>query len=185
MPGRKDKSPDLASPAYLLLGEVLRPHGIRGELRMRVLTDYPERIATLEQVFVGANPEDSNKTAYAVEHLRMHHEYGLLKLKGVDDRNQAELLRDLFIMVGIEHAVPLEDDEVYLYQLIGIEVRTDAGDVLGKISDVLETGANDVYIVDSPTYGEVLIPITPHTLLETNIDEGFVIVKLPEGLLPT
>ncbi|MBC7869975.1 MAG: 16S rRNA processing protein RimM [Chitinophagaceae bacterium] len=185
MPGRKDKSPELDRPEYLLLGEVLRPHGIRGELRMRVLTDYPERIATLEQVFVGTNPEDPNKTSYAVEHLRMHHEYGLLKLKGVDDRNQAELLRDLFIMVGIEHAVPLEDDEVYLYQLIGIEVRTDVGDVLGTISDVLETGANDVYIVDSPTYGEILIPITSHTLLETNIDEGFVLVKLPEGLLPT
>ncbi|MDX1991588.1 MAG: ribosome maturation factor RimM [bacterium] len=172
-------------PPYLLLGEILRPHGIRGELRVKMLTDYPERIAGLKAVFLGTSPEDRDITSHAVEHMRMHQDYGLLKLHGVDDRNEAELLRSLLVMVRIEDAVPLEDDEIYLFQLIGLEVRTADGAVFGEITDVLETGANDVYVIASREHGEVLLPVIPDTIVETNVDEGFVTVNIPEGLLPS
>ena len=172
------------SPQYLLLGEILRPHGIRGELRMRVMTDYPEHITTRELVYLGDDPNANTAKQYQVQHMRMHKGYALLKLKDIDDRNHAELLRNLLVMVHIDDAVPLEDDEVYLYQLIGVTVRTDTGEVLGEISDVLETGANDVYIVQGQTYGEILIPVTDETIIATDIDDGVVIVSLPDGLLP-
>jgi 16S rRNA processing protein RimM len=87
-------------------------------------------------------------------------------------------------MVSIEDAVPLDEGEVYLYQLIGMTVQTDDGRELGQITEVLETGANDVYIVKSPDYGEVLIPATDETILETNAETRRIVVKLPEGLLP-
>ncbi|MEQ8677465.1 MAG: ribosome maturation factor RimM [Aggregatilineales bacterium] len=172
------------SPEYLLLGEILRPHGIRGELRVKLFTDYPERINQLGYVFLGKSPESKKVTRHDVEHMRMHQNYGLLKLKSIDDRNDAEVMRELFVMVHIEDAVPLDDDEIYLYQLIGIEVRTDSGDVIGVITEVLETGANDVYVIESPQYGEVLFPVLDETIVESDIDNGTITVRIPEGLLP-
>lgn len=171
-------------PRYLLLGEILRPHGIRGELRMRVLTDYPERINDMESVYLGQSPDTDSARQYSVEHLRMHKEYGLLKLKGVDTRESADLLRQLFVMVTLDEAVPLEEGEFYLYQLIGVQVVTQDGQHLGTIREVLETGANDVYILDSPQYGELLIPVTAETIITTDIEAGVITVSLPEGLLP-
>lgn len=170
-------------PDYLLLGEILRPHGIRGELRMRMLTDYPERINELDQIFLGPGI-DAPVHPYEVEHLRMHQGFGLLKLVGIDDRDAADALRALFVMVDFENAVPLEDDEIYLFQLIGLQVRTEDGRDLGTLTEVLETGANDVYIVRSDTLGEILIPVLEQTILNTDVETGIVTVKLPEGLLP-
>lgn len=174
----------MSQPKFLLLGEILRPHGVRGELKMRILTDYPERIAELGTVYIGRDPEHDDPRAYHVEAMRMHQGYGLLKLEGVDDRDAADLLRTRFVMVTLENAVPLEADEVYLYQLLGITVYTHEGDVLGTLTEVLETGANDVYVVQSQRYGEVLIPITHETLLSTDVPGGKMVVRLPEGLLP-
>lgn len=172
------------APKYLLLGEVLRPHGVRGELRVRLLTDYPERIGQMAQVFLGTGPDDDAPQTYDVQHMRMNTPYGLLKLKGIDDRDDADTLRSLFVMVDLEHAVPLEEGEFYLYQLIGITVKQQDGVTLGQIIDVLETGANDVYVVDSPQYGEVLIPVTDETIIKTDVESGEMIVRLPDGLLP-
>ena len=171
-------------PSHLLLGEILRPHGIRGELRMRVLTDYPERITTLERIFLGNPDKLDTLKSYTVEHMRMHKGYGLLKLQDVNTRNDAELFRQLFVMIDLENAIPLEDDEIYLYQLIGLKIITEDDITLGTITDVLETGANDVYIIDSPQYGEVLFPATEDNILETNVEDGFILVRIPEGLLP-
>lgn len=172
------------SPQYLLLGEIVRPHGVRGELKMRVLTDYPERIAQLNAVYLATDSNAKRPARYTVSGLRMHQDDALLTLKQVEDRNQAELLRGMYVMVDVRDAVPLADDEVYLYQLIGMKVRTVDGESLGEITDVLETGANDVYIVQGEAYGEVLIPVTDETIVETDTDSGVVTVKLPEGLLP-
>jgi 16S rRNA processing protein RimM len=171
------------SPRFLLIGEILRPHGVRGELRMRILTDYPERITELGKVYVGEGVDAKVPAVYAVEHMRMHQNYGLLKLEGIDNRTDAEIFRQLYLMVSIEDAVPLEEGEFYLFQLIGLDVRTADGVQLGKIIDVMETGANDVYIVESARYGELLIPVTDETIIETNIEQGFIAVNLPEGLI--
>lgn len=170
-------------PDYLLLGEILRPHGIQGELRVRLLTDYPERINSLVHVYVGANVTTTPKR-YTVKHLRLNKGYGLLKLKEVEDRTQAETFRGLFVMIDLDHAVPLEEDEIYLYQLIGLRVQTDDGQELGSLKEVLETGANDVYIVTSDQYGEILIPAIDEIIVKTDTDAGILTVKLPEGLLP-
>lgn len=180
-PNRSDSQ---LHPQYLLLGEILRPHGIIGEMRMKVLTAYPERLKDIKTVYLGRKPDSTDVTPYIIETARMHQGYALVRFKDINDRNQADLLRQLLVMIPLENAVPLEEGEFYLYQLIGLEVRTDEGETLGHLTEVLETGANDVYIVDSPEYGEVLIPVTSETIIKTDIEAGVVIVKLPEGLIP-
>ncbi|MDD9956261.1 MAG: ribosome maturation factor RimM [Anaerolineaceae bacterium] len=170
-------------PSFLLLGHVLRPHGLHGELRVRLLTDYPERIGDLPQIYLATDLEARDVQVWRVEHMRMHRQFGLLKLHGVNDRNAAELLRELKVLVAIDDAVPLEEDEFYLYQLIGLRVITEEGCELGTIQDIIETGANDVYIVKGPGSGEILIPATAETILETRIADGYLRVQLPDGLL--
>lgn len=171
-------------PEYLVLGEVLRPHGVRGELRIRILTDYPERIGDLKTVYLGTDIESPALKPYSVVGMRMHQNYGLLTLQDITSRDKADRLRGQLIMVDIDHAVPLEEGEFYLFELLGLEVKTETGESLGTISEIIETGANDVYVVDSPRYGEVLVPVTEETVLETNIPAGIVTVRLPEGLIP-
>ncbi|MEL6524534.1 MAG: ribosome maturation factor RimM [Chloroflexota bacterium] len=176
----------IPQPDYLILGEILRPHGIRGELRMKILTNYPERFITddIETVFLGSSPEDNSPEPYIVKAARFHKQYLLLTLVDVTDRNIAETLRGQFVMIDMENAVPLEDDEFYLYQLIGMAVETEAGIQLGKVKDVIETGANDVYVVRGTTYGEVLVPSHEETLVDVDFEAQKITMRLPEGLLP-
>lgn len=172
-------------PDYLLLGELLRPHGVRGEMRMRILTDYPERIKDLERLYLGDATDHRHVTPYTIETTRFHKDYLLIKFEEIKDRNEAEALRGQFVMVELANAIPLEDDEFYLFELIGLSVQTDTGHRLGTIRDVMETGANDVYVVNSTQYGELLIPAHDETIVDIDIAGGWVTVKLPDGLLPS
>ena len=174
-----------ATPPYLLIGEILRPHGVTGELKMRVFTHHPEHLPKLNRVYLSEMAEATEVTPFDLKKVRMNQEYALLTLAGVDDRNQADRLRQLFVSVAIEDAVPLEDGEHYLYELIGMEVYTEDGELLGEIQEVLETGANDVYIVNGQQLGEVLIPVTNETILSTDVITKRIVVRLPEGLLPS
>jgi 16S rRNA processing protein RimM len=152
---------------------------------MKVLTDYPERfINELKTIYIGSDANQVDAEAYTLQSARFHKDFLLLTLKEVSDRNAADVLRGQFVMIDIEHAVPLEEGEVYLYELIGLTVKTSDDKILGDIRDVIETGANDVYVVRSREYGELLLPIHDETLVEIDIEAGMVTVNLPEGLLP-
>jgi 16S rRNA processing protein RimM len=171
-------------PDYLLLGEVLRPHGVLGELRVRIMTDYPERIGELETVYLARDIAGTAARAFKVQKVRRHQGYALITLNGITNRDHVDPLRGLYVLVSIEDAVPLADDEIYLYQLIGMTVQTEEGRVLGELTDVIDTGANDVYVVASPDLGEILIPAIDETIIKTDTDNNTLIVKLLEGLLP-
>lgn len=175
----------MSTPAYLLLGKIIRPHGIKGEVRAIILTDYPDRIHRLDTIYLSKDPESKHPKAYHIESSRIHQGYFLIKFIGIDERNDAERLREFYIMVDIDNAVPLEADEIYLYQLIGLHVQLQDGQKIGILTDIMETGANYVYLVMSERYGEVLIPATQHTIIETDLNNKRLIVKLPEGLLPS
>lgn len=162
----------------LIIGRVTRPHGVRGELRVQIHTQQPERFLRLEQVLVG-----DQCLPMRVEKARLHQHIVILKLAGCDDRNQAEALRNQLLQVPEEEAIPLEEDEVYLYQLIGLQVRTTDGLALGELVDVLETGANDVYVIRSPAGRELLLPDIPQVILEINPEAGYLLVQPPAGLL--
>jgi 16S rRNA processing protein RimM len=161
----------------------MRPHGIRGEISIEVLTAYPERIVPDMQVYLGNDPKDaSSAVSYRVEHARKHQRHLLLQLEGIADRSAAELMRSQYVMVPLEDAVPLDEGEFYLFQVIGITVYTDEDEHLGEVVDVIETGANDVYVVRGPR-GEVLLPAIDDCVLDIDIDAGRMTVRLLDGLL--
>jgi 16S rRNA processing protein RimM len=157
----------------------VRPHGVRGEMNVKAMTAYPERLAAQQQLFIGPRHQH-----YPVQRIRQRSEEMLIvQLEGVDDRNAAEALREELVYVHIDDAVPLEDDEYYLYQIEGIRVVTSEGEELGTVTDVLETGANDVYIVTTPEGTEHLIPAIEDVIQTIDLAENVMVVRLLDGLL--
>jgi 16S rRNA processing protein RimM len=165
---------------YLAVGRVVRAHGIHGEISVTVLTDFPERFGTTEWVYLGNEVE---ATPYRIEKYRWHKQNVLLTLAGVTDRTQAEQLRGQFVQVPIEEAVPLPEGSYYLYQLVGLDVITTEDQFLGTITQILETGANDVYVVRGDGQQEVLIPAIADVVKTVDLEKGRVIVELIEGLI--
>jgi 16S rRNA processing protein RimM len=163
-------------PRFLAVGRVLRPHGVRGELRVEILTGYPERLPLHAVLYVGEEGRP-----YPVERLRLQRDAALIKLAGCDDRNQAEALRGQLLQIPLEQAVPLEEGEYYHFQLIGVEVFTGAGECLGRVVEVLDTGANDVYVVRGGR-GEVLLPAIEDVVRELDLDARRMVVTPLPGL---
>lgn len=169
---------DRGEPRYLAVGRILRPWGVRGELKAEILTEDPTRFQRLETVYVGPR-----FLAYRLEHARLHKGHLLLKLASCDDRHTAEGLRNLLVQVAIEDALSLEEGEYWLHQILGLEVWTIEGERLGVVQEVLETGANDVYVVRDRSGRDVLIPALKDVVLEIDMDVGRMLVKLMEGLI--
>jgi 16S rRNA processing protein RimM len=165
-------------PRFLIIGRVERPHGVRGEVRVAPYTDDPERFTWLKTVYVG----EKAMRPVAVEAARFHQGIVLLKLAGYDDRDAAETLRQEWLHVPEEEGIPLEEGEFYLYHLIGLHVYTDEGEQLGELTEVLETKANLVYVVNGPR-GEILLPETEEVVQEIDLDAGRMTVHLLPGLL--
>jgi 16S rRNA processing protein RimM len=161
----------------LVIGEIIKPHGVRGEVRVLPSTDLPERFSWLKTVYIGrAEPRPAG-----VEAVRSHQHWVLLKLAGIDNRDQAESLRGEWLQVPIDEAIPLEEDEYFLYQLVGLAVYDETGQQLGELVDVLETGANNVFVIRSPE-GELLLPDIDEVIREIDLESGRVIVRLLPGL---
>jgi 16S rRNA processing protein RimM len=173
----------MTEPAFLLLGQVLRPQGVRGEVRINILTAYPERIIPGSVVYLSRDPDDPDSAVeYVVAKVRSHQQYLILLFEGIHDRNEADLLRENYVMVALEDAVPLDEDEFYLYQAIGLKVFTEEGENLGEVIEILETGANDVYLVQGPR-GEILLPSIDEVIIDIDVDGGTMTVHLIDGLL--
>ena len=164
-------------PRFLVIGEVLRPQGVRGEVKARVLTDFPERFRVLKRAYLG-----QTLRPVTVEGVRFHQGCVLLKFAGYDDRTAAESLRGALVQIPIEEAMLLEEDEYYLYQIVGLAVWTVQGEYLGQVREVLVTGSNDVYIVRGPK-GEILLPAIEEVIREVDLEAGRLTVMLLEGLV--
>lgn len=165
-------------PRFLLIGEVMKPHGVRGEVRVMPHTDQPERFTWLETVYLG----EENPQPVAVETVRLHQNLVLLKLAGYDDRDAADSLRGQWLQVPLEEAIPLEEGEYYLFQLLGLEVYSDEGEYLGELTQVLETGANHVFVV-SDGKREILLPDTDEVIVDIDFANGRLTAHLLPGLL--
>ena len=165
-------------PNFLAIGRVLRPHGIRGEIRVELLTDFPDRFRGLKTVYLG-----SQHLRQEIDSSRQHKNVVLLKLVGYDNRDAVEPLRGELVFVAIDDAIPLDPDEFYYYQVVGLEVQTDSGDVLGEIVDVLKPpGANEVFVVQG-VRGEILIPVIEDVIGNLDLEAGVVIIHPIPGLL--
>ncbi len=150
---------------------------------MRVLTDNPDHLPQLQSVYLGDSSNHAKLQEFALHRVRFNKEYALLTLEGCRNRDDAEKLRGFSVLISRDQAAPLSHDQYYLFQLIGLRVIADQTD-LGRVKEILQTGANDVYIVDSDQYGEVLIPAHDETILNIDFDAQIIHMRLPEGLLP-
>lgn len=171
-----DEGSTPSEPGFLAIGRVLRPHGVRGELRVEIHTDFPERFGVYRQVYLGPD-----HMPYEIEGHRFHQGRVLLKLREVIDRTAAEVLRGQWVYIAAKDAVPLAKGEVYLHQMLGLRVRTVEDEELGEVVDLIETGANLVYVVRG-MQGEILIPDIPEVIEAIDLEAGQLIVRLMEGL---
>lgn len=170
------------SASYLAVGQIVAPHGIRGEVKVEIMTDFLERYRPGTRLFLGRSTDDPDVVPVEVATSRPHQGRMLVRLASVSDRNAAELLRGLYLLVPEEEAMPLGEHENYVHDLIGLQVETDAGQVLGELVEVLFTPANDVYVVQGPS-GEVLIPARREVVVSVNLAGRVMRVALPDGLL--
>jgi 16S rRNA processing protein RimM len=162
---------------YLVVGRIGRPHGVGGEVRFKILTDFPERLVPGKQVFIGEDRE-----ARTISGLRGSADSAILSLSGVTDREQASLLRNAFVYVPLSEVPDLPEGEFYTHELIGLEIRTETGEILGRVREVLYTGANDVLVVADDGGNERLLPAIDEVLISIDLENGTAEVRLIPGL---
>lgn len=175
-PPVRQRPPPEPAEGRVAVGRVLRPRGRLGELRVEPLTDFPQRFAKGARLWIG-------DTEYAVESSRSHQGALLVRLAGIDDPAGAATLRDRLLEVPESELPKLPPDTYYRYQLIGIEVWTTDGSALGHIVDVLDTGANEVFVVRGEA-GETLVPAIGDVVREVDVAARRMTIEPIEGLLP-
>ena len=164
----------------LQVGVITSTHGIRGEVKVFPTTDDPKRFKKLKQVILDTGKE---KRDLEVESVKFFKQFVILKFKGIDNINEVERYKRCPLLVTRDHAVPLQEDEYFIADMIGMQVVTEDGALFGTLKDVIETGANDVYIIESSEHGEVLVPAIKECILDINIEEQKMQIHLVDGLV--
>lgn len=165
----------------LRVGVIANTHGIKGEVKVFPTTDDPQRFKMLKDVILDTGREKLN---LEVESARFFKNMVILKFKGIDNINDVEKYKGRDLLVTRENAVPLEEGEYFIADLIDLEVYDEAGARLGILYDVMQTGANDVYVVKNEESGrEILLPAIDECVLDINMEEGKILVHLMEGLI--
>ena len=170
----------MAVNQFIVIGKITSAHGIRGEVKVYPLTDDPKRFLSMKDCHISEEDGIPVKET-SVEHARIDKTMVIVKLKGCDDRNAAEALRDKYLSVDRADAVK-DDDSFFIVDLIGMTVTDDDRGELGTIREVFETGANFVISVKRKGKKDLLIPFLKAVCYDTDIEAGIMKVKLPEGL---
>ena len=160
---------------FIVVGRVVAPWGARGEIKVEVMTDFPDRFSPQEEVHIDGRP-------MTIERSRLHQGRVILKLATIDSVEAAQGLRGRFLEVPQSQLRPLPKDEYYQYRLLGLEVWTTGGELLGRIANILPTGSNDVYIVPS-RHGELLIPAIEDVVKSVELERGRIVIEVIKGLL--
>ncbi len=155
------------------IGQIVAPHGVRGDVRIYPDTDFPKRFLKMKYGYI-------NGKKYEVESARLHKRVVLMKFAGVDDRNAAELLVKKDLQVPREDLVPLQKGQHYIYDIIGSAVYDLQDHELGKLTDVLRTGSNDVYVVTADDGKETLLAAIPDVIKSIDEGEKKIVVDPPE-----
>lgn len=165
-------------PALIVVGRIVAPHGIRGEIRLRPETDFPGRFATLRRARL---IHGGRTTEVQIEAARAHRDGLILALRGIDGRDAARALRGALLAVPRSELVPLAEGSFYLFEIIGLRVCTDDGRALGVVDEVLRGPAHDVYVVRDGGR-RVLVPAVRQIVRTVDRERGEMVVSLPAGL---
>lgn len=164
---------------FLQVGVISSTHGIRGEVKVFPTTDDPARFKKLKKVLLDTGKE---RIEMEIQSVKFFKQFVIVKFRGVDNINDIEKYKGKSLLVPREDAVTLEENEYYIADLIGMEVFADE-ERFGILRDVMETGANEVYIIDSDKHGEVLIPAIRDCILDVNVEERVMKIRLLDGLI--
>lgn len=161
---------------YLEAGKIVTTHGIRGEVKIMPYTDSPELLAEFDRLFIGKDREE-----VLIERSRVFKNTVIAKIEGVDTPEAAEKLRNKVLYMHRDD-LELDDDTYFIQDLMGLEVRdADTGEVYGEITDVMQTGANDVYVIKGKDR-EYLVPAIADVIVSTDVDGGVMTIRPLDGL---
>ena len=164
----------------LRVGVITQTHGVRGEVKVFPTTDDPARFKKLKKTILDTGKEHLE---LEIESVKFFKQIVILKFKGIDNINDVEKYKKMDLYVTRENAVKLGPDENFIVDLIGLKVILEDDSDFGTMKDVMTTGANDVYVVDSLEHGEVLIPAIKQCILDVNLETQTMKVHLLPGLL--
>ena len=167
--------PKPTPPERLVIGRIIRPWGHRGQVKVERHTDFPQRFRSGVRFLIG-------QEEYLCEDVTRPPGALVLKLQGVESPEDAEQLRGALLEVPTSQAEPLPQGTYYYYQVLGLEVHTTGGEFLGRVTEILPTGSNDVYVIQGPR-GEVLIPATGEVVTAVDLDAGRITIEPLPGLL--
>ncbi len=172
-------SPHQGEPVFLAVGKLRRPHGVRGEIIMEVLTDFPERLHQGATLYIG-----QDHIPLKIRSLRWHNMVMLVAFAGYDNPEKAGELRNLTTYVPAVDCPPLPEGEYYHHQVIGLSVIGEQGEAYGKVTEILATGANDVYVIRAEIGPEILVPAVDEFIRNIDLERGEIVVRMAPGLLP-
>ncbi|KAF1086648.1 Ribosome maturation factor RimM [Sporotomaculum syntrophicum] len=168
-----------AEVQYITIGKIVNTHGHRGEVRVIPLTDFPERFSAMDKALVELNGQIKLMN---IEKTYPHKKFIIIKFAGINDMNTAETLKNARLLIPRDEQMPLPEDTFYVFDIVGMEVFTDDRRYLGQVQDVLQTGANDVFIVEGATKRPLLIPALKQVVRNVDMEQKEMTVCLPEGL---
>lgn len=164
----------------LEIGQIVNTFGIRGEVKVVPFTNDIKRFDDLKKVYVKSNKQSKQ---YKVENVRYHKNMVLLKLEGIDNPEIAKMIKNSYLEIDREDAIPLEEGAYFIADLIGLEVYTDDGKLLGKVDDIYNTGSNDIYVVKDELGKQILLPGIKEVIKDVQIENSKIIVHLIPGLI--
>jgi len=165
-------SPLKGEPVFLVVGKLRRAHGLAGDILMEVITDFPERMRSGRELFIG-----EEHTPVHLQKSHVHPPFLLLKFREFDTPDEVGKFRNSMVYVRADSLPPLPEGEYYQHQLVGLQVVTEDGQTLGILTEVLETGANDVYIVKAADGKEVLLPAIREVIQSVNLADKTMMVR--------
>ncbi|MFQ5996882.1 MAG: ribosome maturation factor RimM [Dehalococcoidales bacterium] len=160
---------------FITIGRILAPWGVKGKLKVKTETDFPQRFASGAKVYISQQP-------MTIDSAEWHRGKLVVKFSAIDSIAEAQKLRGKTIEIPHRQVQPLPEGQFYHFQMIGLEVRTTQGEPLGKISEILTTESNDVYIVRNAK-GEILIPAIEDVVKSVDLEQGHMVIEPIEGLL--
>lgn len=163
----------------LQVGVITGTHGLKGEVKVFPTTDDKERFLDLEEVLLDTGDE---LLELKVEYCKFFKKFVFVKFEGLDDINEVEEYKRCPLLVTRDNAVELEEDEYFVADLLGLTIIDDSGVTIGKLENVIETGANDVYEVLTEDGGRILLPAIKECILDVDMEEGIILVHLMKGL---
>ena len=170
-------SPD-GEPVYLVVGFLRRAHGVQGEMIMDLHTDFPERFRSGRKLLVGEEHQ-----VMTVESVRSHAKGLLIKFSGVETPEATAGFRNQWVYIKATDVPPLPEGQIYQHELFGFQVVDENENLIGELVEIIETGANDVYVVRNESGKEILLPAIPSVILDLDSVRRFMRVHLLEGLI--